>query len=124
MKTEEIKKECTGITQMALYGVEMPDGGDLRAVLRAGIGNQYVVIIDDASERPYNEEWTICLIADLVCADGTLRVAYYHDGGLDVLHECAGYTTCQEWAEAWDDSDGVVPRFVGRDDVNDDMEAQ
>lgn len=121
MTTTDIQTACVGETQMALYHKALGERGEeIREALHSGKGCDGVTIVDDQSDRPWNQEWTICVIADVTCDDGVQRIAYYHDGARDVLDDGDGMDSCEDWAKAWDDVDGLVPAYLGisEDDDN------
>lgn len=58
-----------------------------------------VNVIDDESEREYNQEWTIALVFEV----GSKRYGYYRDGAQTVLDELSDESTVSEWASRWDE---------------------
>ena len=57
-----------------------------------------VNIIDDQSEREYNQEWTIALVFEI----NSEFYGYYRDGAETVL-ELTTASTVSEWAAEWDE---------------------
>lgn len=80
------------------------DAHDLTEALRYGsydpsYGQKIGVnVIDDVSQREYNQEWTIALIFEL----NDRRYGYYRDGAQTVLDELTTESTVSEWAAQWD----------------------
>lgn len=82
------------------------DGNDLVEALHYGsydpsysqrIG---VNVIDDESQREYNQEWTIALVFEL----NNKRYGFYRDGAETVLDELSDESTVSEWAAQWDEA--------------------
>jgi hypothetical protein len=70
-----------------------------------------ITVVDDRTDRVDNEETMICMLVDVLCADGvTVRLGLFNDGGMVVDH-CDGMDTIEEWADGWD-TDGSLPEWL------------
>ena len=71
-----------------------------------------VTLIDDCSEHVSNAMNTKCMVVDVHCDDGTVRIGYFADNAQTIVDECESCESCEDWANTWDERDGVVPLFV------------
>jgi hypothetical protein len=71
----------------------------------------FIDLIEDQSEHNYNAENTLCLLFDLHCEDGVIRLGYYRDGANIIIDDCTGIEDVAEWADNWD-SEGVLPEYL------------
>jgi hypothetical protein len=81
-------------------------GTPVADAIRSGVSTDVVVIVDDASDRPHNQEATICVLADIKCTDGVQRVVYYKEGAFTVLADGSGYLITDGWIDTWNAVNG------------------
>jgi hypothetical protein len=78
-----------------------------------------VVVIEDMSEHAYNQENTICAIAQILDLNDSIvtTIAYYSDNAQHYLDIVPDNTTCEDWAREIG-LDSPVAEFLGLEDNN------
>ena len=78
-----------------------------------------VVVIEDMSEHAYNQENTICAIAQILDLNDSIvtTIAYYSDNAQHYLDIVPDNTTCEDWAREIG-LDSPVAEFLGLEEEN------
>jgi hypothetical protein len=78
-----------------------------------------VVVIEDMSEHAYNQENTICAIAQILDLNDSIvtTIAYYSDNAQHYLDIVPDNNTCEDWAREIG-LDSPVAEFLGLEDNN------